>query len=48
MDYVFKKNNLDEQMEAMQVRVAKLEKVAHEPKEYIVCKKCNQKSKRNK
>ena len=48
MDYVFKDNILDEQMESMQKRVKTLEDMAHKPKEFIVCKKCKQKAKRSK
>lgn len=44
MDYVFKDNNLDNQMESVQARLNKLEKMAHTPKQ---CK-CKQKVKRSK
>jgi len=39
-DYVVKENGLDQQMEAMQKRVAKLEKV-----EYVICSHCKNKMK---
>lgn len=40
MDYVFEDNNLDQQMAAMQKRVAKLEKVTPTAKEMSVCGHC--------
>ena len=48
MDYVFKDNVLDEQMESVRARLNDLEKVAHKPKKYIVCKQCKKKAKRSK
>jgi hypothetical protein len=47
IDYVFKPNNLDEQMEIMQERMKKVEGMAHHPKEFIVCKDCKNKAKRS-
>ena len=40
MSYVFENNNLDEQMEVMQKRVAKLENT-----EYVLCSQCKNKIK---
>ena len=45
LNYVFEKNNLDEQMEMELVRLQNLEKDSHPPKTYVVCDKCNYKIK---
>jgi len=45
MSYVFDKNNLDDQMEMVLVRLEKLEKDSHPPRNYIVCDKCKYKIK---
>ena len=39
-DYVIKKNNLDEQMEVMQKRVAKLESNTHPQRDFVSCEQC--------
>ena len=45
MSYVFDKNNLDDQMEMVLVRLEKLEKDSHAPRRFVVCDKCNYKIK---
>jgi len=40
MKYVFEKNNLDDQMDAMQVRVARLELDAHPKRDFVTCEEC--------
>ena len=45
MSYVFDKNNLDEQMDMVLVRLEKLVEDSHPPRTYVVCDKCNYKIK---
>lgn len=40
MEYVFEDNNLDQQMDAMQERVSKLEGLSHPKREFVVCNDC--------
>ena len=45
MNYVFDKNPLDHQMEAVLNRLERLEKDSHPPRQFIVCDKCSYKIK---
>lgn len=45
MDYVFKENELDQQMGSVRSRLEKLEEGSHPPRSYIVCDKCSYKIK---
>ena len=42
MSYVFDENNLDQQMDMVLVRLQKLEDVAHPKKDFVRCKKCEE------
>ena len=39
-DYVVKENSLDQQMEIMQKRVAKLEEDSHPKRDFVTCNNC--------
>jgi hypothetical protein len=43
MKYVFDKNSLDHQMEAVLNRLEKLEEKSHAPRRFVVCDKCKYK-----
>ena len=45
LDYVEKPNELDEKVEQLEDKVIELERVAHEPKEFVNCDICNNKIK---
>ena len=45
LDYVEKPNELDEKVERLEDKVIKLERVAHEPKEFVNCDSCKKKIK---
>tara|TARA_R110000851_G_scaffold31965_2_gene86148 strand:+ start:232 stop:456 length:225 start_codon:yes stop_codon:yes gene_type:complete len=40
LDYVEKPNNLDVKVEKLEDKVIELERVAHEPKEFVNCDVC--------
>ena len=40
--YVEKPNNLDVKVEELEDKIIELERVAHEPKEFVNCKTCKQ------
>jgi hypothetical protein len=40
LDYVEKPNNLDVKIEELEDKVIELERVAHEPKEFVNCNAC--------
>ena len=42
LDYVEKPNNLDIKVEELEDKIIALEKVAHEPKEFVNCDTCKQ------
>ena len=42
MKYVFEKNNLDEQMDMVLVRLDKLEKTSHPKRDFVLCNQCKQ------
>jgi len=45
LDYVEKPNNLDVKVEKLEDKVIELERVAHEPKEFVNCDVCKNKIK---
>jgi len=45
LDYVENPNELDGKVERLEDRVIELERVAHEPKEFVNCDTCNNKIK---
>ena len=45
LDYVENPNELDGKVESLEDRVIELERVAHEPKEFVNCDTCNNKIK---
>ena len=45
LDYVEKPNDLDEKVEGLEDRIIGLERVAHEPKEFVNCDSCKKKIK---
>ena len=45
LDYVENPNELDSKVESLEDRVIELERVAHEPKEFVNCDTCNNKIK---
>ena len=45
VSYVFEQNELDDRCDSLEERVEELECNTHPPREFIVCKKCNQKIK---
>jgi len=45
LDYVEKPNNLDIKVEELEDKVTELQRVAHEPKEFVNCDACKQKIK---
>ena len=45
LDYVEKPNNLDVKVEELEDKVIELERVAHEPKEFVNCDVCKKKIK---
>ena len=45
LDYVEKPNNLDVKVEELEDKVTELQRVAHEPKEFVNCDACKQKIK---
>ena len=47
-DYVFGKNELDYKYDELNKRMKKVESIAHEPKEFVSCKKCNDEVKEEK
>ena len=47
LDYVEKPNNLDIKVEELEDKITVLEKVAHEPKEFVNCNTCKKKIKEN-
>ena len=47
LDYVEQPNELDEKVEALEDKIIELERVAHEPKEFVNCDVCKCKIKEN-
>ena len=47
LEYVEKPNNLDVKVEEFEDRIIELERVAHEPKEFVNCDVCKCKIKEN-
>ena len=45
LDYVENPNNLDVKVEELEDKITALEKVAHEPKEFVNCDACKKKIK---
>jgi len=45
LDYVERPNNLDVKVEKLEDKVIELERVAHEPKEFVNCDVCKNKIK---
>tara|TARA_R100001244_G_scaffold33641_1_gene31346 strand:+ start:356 stop:580 length:225 start_codon:yes stop_codon:yes gene_type:complete len=45
LEYVEKPNNLDVKVEELEDKIIELERVAHEPKEFVNCDVCNNKIK---
>lgn len=45
MSYVFEQNELDDRCDSLEERVVELECNTHPPREFVICKKCNQKIK---
>jgi len=45
LDYVENPNNLDVKVEELEDKIIELERVAHEPKEFVNCDVCNNKIK---
>ena len=45
LEYVEKPNNLDVKVEELEDKVIELERVAHEPKEFVNCDACKKKIK---
>ena len=45
LDYVEKPNELDEKVEQLEDKIIELERVAHEPKEFVNCDTCKKKIK---
>ncbi len=40
MDYVEKPNDADDRIDKLELQVHKLERLSHQPQEFICCKKC--------
>ena len=47
LEYVEKPNELDEKVERLEDKIIELERVAHEPKEFVNCDTCKKKIKEN-
>ena len=45
MSYVFEENELDIKLEVHENRLKRLEKIAHAPRDFIVCDSCKKKVK---
>ena len=48
LKYVEEPNELDNKVDNLNDRVRLLESIAHEPKEFVTCKKCNEDVKEDK
>tara|TARA_Y100001973_G_C5183600_1_gene326416 strand:+ start:594 stop:794 length:201 start_codon:yes stop_codon:yes gene_type:complete len=48
MSYVFDKNELDDAVEKLEERVDALEKDSHPPRDFVLCKTCQNKIKEQK